>query len=105
MVAVTVDAADPALDALPPAIALTVQRVAEVLVRSAQGPVRLRATVTDSTVKLVAESADIAYDAGELARWERRVRALGGALWSGPDGVELNLPAASEGSHDDGPDL
>ena len=29
----------------------------------------------------------------------------GGALWPGPDGVELSLPAASEGNHDDGPDL
>jgi hypothetical protein len=105
MVQVAVDAGDPALDALPPAIAVTVQRVAEVLLRGAQAPVRLRAAVVDSTVKLVAESADIAYDVGELARWERRVRALGGDLWPGPDGVELSLPAASEGSHDDGPDL
>jgi hypothetical protein len=76
-----------------------------VVLRDASGPVRLSASVGDSTVKLIVESAEIAYDAGELGRWERRVRALGGDLWPRPDGVELNLPAASEGSHDDGPDL
>jgi signal transduction histidine kinase len=105
MVHVQVEATDPALDLLPPAIAVTVQRVAETSLRGATGTIRLCAAIDGSMVKLYVDSADIAYDAGELGRWERRVRALGGHLWPGPDGVELSLPAASEGSHDDRPDL
>jgi hypothetical protein len=33
------------------------------------------------------------------------VKALGGLLRTDSDGVELTLPAATEGSHDDGPHL
>ena len=102
---VTVTADDPRLDQLSPPIAVTLERVAEALLRGATGQASLRAAVEGRTVKLRADSADIAYDASELDRWNRRVEALGGLLRADPDGVELTLPAASEGSHDDGPDL
>jgi len=102
---VTVVADDPGLDRLPPPIAVTLERVAEALLRGATGQASLRAAVEGPTVKLRADSADIAYDASELDRWTRRVEALGGHLRADPDGVELTLPAATEGSHDDGPDL
>ena len=102
---VQVTADDPRLDALPPPIAVTVERVAEAALRGATGRASLYAAVEDRTVKLRADSADIACDASELDRWNRRVSALGGLLRADPDGVELVLPAATEGSHDDGPDL
>jgi hypothetical protein len=102
---VEVTADDPRLDELPPPIAVTVERVAEALLRGATGRASLRAAVEGPTVKLRADSADIAYDASELDRWNRRVEALGGLMRADSEGVELTLPAASEGSHDDGPDL
>ena len=102
---VQVTADDPRLDALPPPIAVTIERVAEAALRGATGRASLYAAVEGQTVKLRADSADIAYDASELDRWNRRVSALGGHLRADPDGVELVLPAATEGSHDDGPDL
>jgi len=102
-VEVTID--DPRLDGLPPPIAVTLERVAEAVLRGATGRASLRVAVEGQTVKLRADSADIAYDASELDRWNRRVLALGGLLRADPDGVEVTLPAASEGCHDDGSDL
>jgi len=102
---VTIRADDAQLDELPPPIAVTVERVAEALLRGAAGRASVFAEVDGQTVKLRVDSADIACDASELDRWNRRVSALGGILESDPHGVELTLPAATEGSHDDGPDL
>src|SRR6185436_3928686 len=56
---VTVVADDPALDRLSPPIAVTLERVAEALLRGATGQASLRAAVEDRTVKLRADSADI----------------------------------------------
>jgi hypothetical protein len=105
--AVTVDADDPALDTVPPAIAVAVQRVAEAALRGATGHARVAVRCTLMGLKLTVQCADIAYDASELDRWSRRVSALGGNLRSRPHGVELDLPVQSrpEGHHDDGPDL
>ena len=105
MLRVELDAADPVLDTVPPPLAVTVQRVAETVLRGATGRVRLVAAIDHAAVKLRVDSADIACDASELDRWDRRVRALGGSLRLRPDGVDLSLPAPTEGSHDDGPDL
>ena len=102
---VTIRAEDPQLDDLPPPVAVTIERVAEALLRGAAGRASVFAEVNGQTVKLRVDSADIACDASELDRWNRRVSALGGILRSDPDGVELRLPAATEGSHDDGPHL
>ena len=104
---VAVHASDPALDRLSPAVAVVVERVAEVVVRTAVGTVQIAATVGNRAVKLSAESADNAVDVSELERWARRARALGGELRYWPGGVELNLPAGpiDEGRHDHGPHL
>jgi hypothetical protein len=102
---VEVTAADPRLDQLPPPIAVAVERVAEAVLWGATGQASLHAAVEGRAVKLRADCADIAYDASELDRWNRRVSALGGLLRVDSEGVELVLPAATEGSHDDGPDL
>jgi hypothetical protein len=105
--AVNVEADDPALDALPPAVAVTVQRVAEAALRGAAGRASVAVTREPLGVKLTVECADIAYDASELDRWSRRASALGGVLRPRPAGVELELPVRPrpEGHHDDGPDL
>ena len=102
-----VHAADPALDEVPPAVAVLVERVAEAACRSAVGKVRIAASVGASMVKLAVESADNEIDASEVERWRRRARALHGELRHWTDGVELTLPTATatEGRHDDGPDL
>jgi len=102
---VTIQANDAELDELPPPVAVTVERVAESLLRGASGRASVWAAVRDQTVKLRVDSADIACDASELDRWNRRVHALGGHLRTDSGGVELSLPAATEGSHDDGPHL
>lgn len=105
---VTVEARDAALDALAPPIAVTVQRVAEAVLRSAAGRVAVFATCDGRRVKLRVEPADIGCDASELDRWARRATALGGRLEVRPDGVELRLPAqlpAREGPDDHRPDL
>jgi hypothetical protein len=104
---VTVDADDPGLDAVPPAVAVAVQRVAEAALRGATGHAQIVAKTTPGGVKLTLECADIAYDASELDRWGRRVSALGGHLRPRPQGVDLELPVQTraEGHHDDGPDL
>jgi hypothetical protein len=103
----TVCAEDPALDLVPPAVAVIVERVAEAVCRQAAGSPRITAFMEDSTVKLRVESADNAVDASELERWRRRAHALRGELRHSTGGVELSLPAATghEGRHDDGPDL
>jgi signal transduction histidine kinase len=103
----SVEASDPALDAVAPPVAVTLERTAQAVLRAAAGHARLWAGVDGSTVKLRVESADNAYDAGELDRWARRVSALGGTLRTGPGGVELDLPAqpSAEGHHDHSPDL
>jgi hypothetical protein len=110
----SVRAEDPRLDALPPPIAVTVQRVAELALRGANGRASVIAVCVGPEVKLRVESAEIAYDASELSRWARRALALGGDLQLRPDGVELRLPAEPnptgsppqrEGHHDDGSDL
>ena len=93
--AVTVVADDPALDALPSAVAVTVQRVTEAVLRGATGSAKLLATYDGEGVKLRVECADTAYDASELDRWSRRVSALGGSLRLRPGGVELDVPAPS----------
>jgi hypothetical protein len=102
---VTIRADSPQLDELPPPVAVTVERVAEAVLRGAAGQASVFAAVEGQTVKLRVDSADIACDASELDRWNRRVSALGGILESDQQGVELTLPAATEGSHDDGPHL
>ena len=104
---VTVEAEDPRLDDVPPPVAVTVQRVAETVLRGASGQARVCAVVDGPTVKLRVESADKAYDASELVRWARRVSALGGVLTDQVGGVEVSLPAqpSAEGHHDDSPDL
>ena len=110
----SVRAEDSGLDSLPPAIAVTVQRVAELALRGATGRASVTAFCAGSEVKLLVESAEIAYDASELSRWVRRALALGGDLQLRPDGVELSLPAElsptgpslqREGHNDDGSDL
>lgn len=105
--AVTVAADDPALDTLPPAVAVTVQRVAEAALRGAAGRASVTVIREALGVKLAVDCADIAYDASELDRWSRRASALGGVLRPGLTGVELELPVQPrpEGHHDDGPDL
>jgi signal transduction histidine kinase len=110
----SVHADDPGLDALPPPIAVVVQRVTEAALRGATGQAAVRAVCEGERVKLFVDSAEIAYDASELNRWARRALALGGDLRLRPDGVELSLPAElppdrpppqREGHHDDGSDL
>ena len=110
----SVRAEDSRLDVLPPAIAVTVQRVAELALRGATGRASVTAERVGPEVKLRVDSAEIAYDASELSRWVRRALALGGDLQLRPDGVELSLPAElrptgtgpqREGHHDDGSDL
>src|SRR5436309_2098288 len=88
-----------------PAAAVLVERVAQTACRSAVGTVRIRASADNLAVKLRVESADNEIDASEVERWRRRAHALHGELrhWAG--GVELILPAATEGRHDDGLDL
>ncbi|HET6818522.1 MAG TPA: histidine kinase [Mycobacteriales bacterium] len=102
---VTIRANDALLDELPPPVAVTVERVAEAVLRGATSRASVFAAVEGESVKLRVDSADIACDASEMDRWNRRVSALGGLLRSDPDGVTLTLPAATEGSHDDGPHL
>ncbi len=107
----SVDARGRALDQLPPAVAVTVERVAQAALRGATGRAALTVHCSGHEVKLRVESAEIAYDASELDRWARRVSALGGQLRLGVDGVELDLPIEPghpdkrEGRHDDGVDL
>lgn len=93
---VSVDADDPALDRVPPAVAVALQRVAEAALRGATGQARIAVRSTLQGVKLTLECADIAYDASELDRWGRRVSALGGHLRPRPQGVELELPFSIE---------
>jgi hypothetical protein len=105
---ITVQARDSALDAVAPPIAVTVQRIAEAVLRSTTGRVTVSATCDVHGVKLHVDSADIGCDASELDRWARRAKALGGRLDVRPDGVELRLPAqlpAREGPDDHRPDL
>ena len=104
---VSIDAEDPALDLVPPAVAVAVQRVAEAALRGSTGQAQVSVRITPTGVKLTLECADIAYDASELDRWSRRASALGGHLRPCPQGVELELPGQprTEGHHDDGPDL
>ena len=105
---VTVEARDAALDAVAPPMAVTVQRIAEAVLRSATGRVAPFATCDGRGVKLHVDTADIGCDASELDRWARRTEALGGRLDVRPDGVELRLPAqlpAREGPDDHRPDL
>jgi len=103
-----VAADDPALDRLPPAVAVIVERVAEAATRGAVESAQIVATVADGWVKLSAESADNSVDASELERWARRAHALGGDLQQRHGAIELTLPAATsddEGRHDDRPHL
>jgi hypothetical protein len=105
---ISVEARDAALDAVAPPVAVTVQRVAEAVLRSATGRAKVVATCDGRGVKLQVDSADIGCDASELDRWARRSAALGGRLDVRPDGVELRLPAqlpAREGPDDHRPDL
>ena len=89
---VSVTAADARLDELPPAVAVLVQRIAEMALRGACGQANLRVSIGGSRVKLLVESAEIAYDASELGRWSRRASALGGDLLARSGGVELEVP-------------
>jgi hypothetical protein len=89
---VSVTADDAELDDLPPSVAVLVQRVAEVALRGAVGQADLRVTIAGSRVKLLVESAEIAYDASEMGRWLRRASALGGDLVARSGGVELEVP-------------
>jgi len=103
----TVHAYDEALDGVPPAAAVLVERVAEAICRQLGGRARITASADGFSVKLQVESADNAIDASELERWRRRAEALRGELRHWRGGVELSLPAApgNEGRHDDGLDL
>ena len=89
---VSVAAQDAALDELPPSVAVLVQRTAEVALRGAVGHANLHVFIAGSRVKLLVESAEIAYDASELSRWSRRASALGGDLVARSGGVELEVP-------------
>lgn len=102
-----VDAHDAALDEVPPAVAVVVERVAEAACRQLGGRTRITASADSVSVKLRVESADKAIDASELERWRRRAHALRGELRHWPGGVELSLPTApgNEGRHDDRLDL
>jgi hypothetical protein len=104
---VTVEVGGAALDTVPPAIAVLVERVAQAACTTAVGKVHIRASADGSEVKLWVESADNEIDASEVERWRRRARALHGELRHWPGGVELSLPAATgtEGRHDNGLDL
>ena len=103
----TVDAQDETLDAVPPALAVLVERVAEAVCRQVGGRTRITASADEFSVKLRVECADNAIDASELERWRRRAHALRGELRHWPGGVELSLPTApaDEGRHDDRLDL
>jgi hypothetical protein len=103
----SIDAEDPALDEVPPAVAVLVERVAEAVCRQLGGRSRITASADGLSVKLRVESADKAIDASELERWRRRAHALRGELRHWPGGVELSLPTApgNEGRHDDRLDL
>lgn len=104
---------DPALDRLPPPVAVVIERVAEAALRGATGAATLQAASLHEGVKLWVESAEVAYDASELSRWARRANALGGDLRLRPGGVELSLPVElsvtrpheSEGRNDHRSDL
>jgi len=93
---VTVAGDEERLAALPPALAVAVQRVAEALVHGTDGetdePAHICAEVTELVVKFRLDSADKIRDTSELDRWGRRVSALGGELTVQPDGVDLTLP-------------
>jgi len=107
---VQVYADDPALEDLPPSLAVIVERVAEAALRGSTGVAVVHASADPSGVKLRVDSADIAYDASELQRWGRRAATLGGHLTMQPTGVELHLPRPDpsvqpEGHHDNRPDL
>lgn len=84
------------LAALPPAVAVVVQRVGEVLSGPplAQSDERgqISAEVTELAVKFRLDSADNTGDASELNRWGRRLNALGGELVVQRGGVELRFP-------------
>jgi hypothetical protein len=101
----TVEADAAALDEAAPAVAVLVERVAQTACGNAVGTVRIWASADKLAVKLRVESADNEIDASEVERWRRRAQALHGELrhWAG--GVELILPAATEGRYDDGLDL
>ena len=103
----TVVATDKALDEVPPAVAVLVERVAEAVCRQLGGRTRITASADELSVKLRVESADNGIDASELERWRRRAHALRGELRHWPGGVELSLPTAPghEGRHDDRLDL
>jgi hypothetical protein len=90
--AVSVVADDAALDLVAPALAVTVERVADAALRDAAGTAALVATCDGCEVKLSVKAADTSYDAGELDRWSRRADGLGGRLSVRPDGVDLQLP-------------
>lgn len=85
-----------ALRALPPALAVAVQRVAEALAAAAtrgrDEPGRISVEITELVVKFRLDSAEKIQDASELDRWSRRVSALGGELAVEPGGVDLRLP-------------
>lgn len=100
-----VDADDPALDHLPPAVAALLQRVAEAVARGGDGRARITAEMDSTAVKLRAQPADKGYDAFELSRWTRRVVALGGELRHSPEGVEVCLPTTTRDDGDDGSHL
>jgi hypothetical protein len=103
----TVHAEDVALDEVPPAVAVLVERVAEAVCRQLGGRTRITATAGKLSVKLRVESADNAIDASELERWRRRALGMRGELRHWLGGVELSLPTAPghEGRHDDRLDL
>jgi len=103
----SIDAEDAALDEVPPAVVVLVERVAEAVCRQLGGRSRITASADGLSVKLRVESADKAIDASELERWRRRAHALRGELRHWPGGVELSLPTApgNEGRHDDRLDL
>jgi hypothetical protein len=101
---VRVSATDPRLDALPPAVAVVIERVAEAAIRAGDRA-QISAGFEGGQVKLRVESADNAGDAFETERWARRAHALNGHLEHWPGGVELRLPPSDEGRHDNGSHL
>lgn len=101
---VRVNASDPRLDTVVPAVAVVVERVAEAATRGVDRA-HISAGFEGGQVKLRVESADNAGDAFEIERWARRVRALHGELEHWLGGLELRLPPSDEGRHDDGSHL
>jgi hypothetical protein len=96
----------PALDSLPPPVAVLGHRVVEAALAGVTGQVTVTVTVRSNRLKLAVEGAENPCDTGALDRWTRRASALGGELVRVWNGVRLDVPTTSaEERHDDGSHL